>query len=308
MRVSSRIFLSFLVFLSAALMPRLAQAHSGGTDKNGCHGGSQAYHCHSGSATTSTYKRMLKINGLDKNYNFRTTLKRYSSCSTLNRVYFRGVRKRAAKSTDFRQYVSSRLYSMNKHLDANLNGVACGFLESENARVATIACALDASLMGDGIKPETAYRCVMPPQPVEETGGGWKVELLSRTPDAGLAIESVSIDDSRPPAGSQHYLVTIRVTNLTGKTSDFPTRLLGAFGESGRKYDFDDGCPASWLGLGKPLFMSATNVPDGKSVVGNECWTILASDALGLKVTIKTQRDCKCNMYTVIDRTVFISF
>lgn len=38
-------YLSFFLFI--ALIPFNASAHSGGTDSNGCHSGSQAYHCHS---------------------------------------------------------------------------------------------------------------------------------------------------------------------------------------------------------------------------------------------------------------------
>lgn len=37
-----------LVALSMAMHPLVLMAHSGGTDSNGCHSGSQPYHCHGG--------------------------------------------------------------------------------------------------------------------------------------------------------------------------------------------------------------------------------------------------------------------
>ena len=299
----STILMSLVTFGSSSV-----QAHSGGTDKNGCHGGSQSYHCHSGVGPTAGYYKMLKINGLDRTFSFKRNVKRYSSCSTLNRVYLRGIAKRNTKSTDIFQFVSRPLYLLNKHLDANLNGVACGFLENENSRISTFLCDPTGGMSGDGASALTAHRCVMPPQPSDEVGGGWKVELLSRTPDAGLAIRSVSTEDTQPAVGNQYYLVKLRVTNLTGKTSDFPTRLLGAQGTSGRNYDLYDSCHSAYLGIRKPLESTSMSVPNGKSVEGNMCWTVLAADAIGLKITITTQRYCNCNMYTFIDRIVYISF
>ncbi|MEM8794078.1 MAG: YHYH domain-containing protein [Pseudomonadota bacterium] len=38
--------LSLVFVLAIALAPMAAQAHSGGTDSNGCHAGSKPYHCH----------------------------------------------------------------------------------------------------------------------------------------------------------------------------------------------------------------------------------------------------------------------
>ena len=104
-----------------------------------------------------------------------------------------------------------------------------------------------------------------------------------------------------------YYLVKMKVTNLTGKTDDFPTRLLGARGTSGREYDYNDDCHSQYRALGKTLSDSSTAVPNGKSAEGNVCWSVSTEDAVGLKVTVTTQRDCKCNMYNVIDRVIYIS-
>lgn len=294
--------------LSVTVSPQLSSAHSGGTDEYGCHSGSQAYHCHSDGVDMAVYYNMLKLNGLSKTLNFKSTLKRYSSCTTLNRIYLRGVAKSKGRNSDFRQYVSKRLYSLNKHLDVDKNGIACGFMDPENKRIMSKVCAPMSGIAADGMTSMTAYQCVMPAQPVSEIGGGWQIELLTRTPNAGLAIKSVSIEDSPAPVGSQYYMVKLKVTNLTGSKSDFPTRLLGAQGVSGRQYGSEASCPSSWLGIGKPLLLSQFGIPNGESVVGNVCWTVLSEDADGLRVTLRAQRSCNCNMYTFIDRIVFISF
>lgn len=307
-----RLFIRLLVALSVmsvlTITPNSVSAHSGGTDEYGCHGGSESYHCHPGNVDMSTYYKMLKINGLSRSLNFKTTIKRYSSCKTLNRVYLRGVAKSKGKNSDFRQYASRRLYSLNKHLDVNKNGIACGFMESENSRITTKPCSLQSGVIQDGLSMATAHGCLMPAQPVDEIGGGWKVELLTRTPDAGLAIKSVSIEDTVAEVGEQFFIAKLRVTNLTGKTSSFPTRVLGARGESGRQYGSGDECPPSYLGIEKSLLVASQSVANGASAIGNVCWSILIQDVNSLRVTITTQRSCNCNMYTFIDRVIFISF
>ena len=49
---------TFLCFISSSLAILqnnfVASAHSGGTDANGCHAGSQPYHCHSSSGGSSS--------------------------------------------------------------------------------------------------------------------------------------------------------------------------------------------------------------------------------------------------------------
>jgi len=308
---TNRTFRGFIVVIMLASVISTAspaRAHSGGTDKYGCHAGSRAYHCHSG-ADTADLVKMFQINGLNKKLKFRTALKRYSSCSTLNRVYLRGIAKRSGKSSDLTQFVSKRHYNLNKHLDTNLNGIACGFLESENARISTDNCKTSLEDNGDGTTFETAYRCLMAPQPAEEIGGGWKIELLSRTPDAELAIRSVSLSYSPAPENYQYYVAKIRVTNLSGRTNDFPMRLLGARGESGRKYDYrSEDCDIGWTLLGEKLYDVSLKIPNGASATGNICWLVTVQDAPGLKVTLTTQRYCNCNMYSYIDRVIYIAF
>lgn len=47
------------IFLALTLTPTQALSHSGGTDSNGCHAGSQPYHCHSENSS----------NGSESNFN-----------------------------------------------------------------------------------------------------------------------------------------------------------------------------------------------------------------------------------------------
>lgn len=39
-------FISFVILAGFVLTSTTVIAHSGGTDANGCHAGSQPYHCH----------------------------------------------------------------------------------------------------------------------------------------------------------------------------------------------------------------------------------------------------------------------
>lgn len=44
---------AIIAALVAALVPSTLFAHSGGTDANGCHAGSQPYHCHNSRSSSS---------------------------------------------------------------------------------------------------------------------------------------------------------------------------------------------------------------------------------------------------------------
>ena len=48
---------SLIVALSM-LAPSIGSAHSGGTDSNGCHAGTQPYHCHSSKSTELNWEAM----------------------------------------------------------------------------------------------------------------------------------------------------------------------------------------------------------------------------------------------------------
>lgn len=50
----NRFVLSCAVSVGLILSPVFAHAHSGGTDRYGCHGGSRPYHCHGGGSSSSS--------------------------------------------------------------------------------------------------------------------------------------------------------------------------------------------------------------------------------------------------------------
>ena len=47
-----------VVLTLSLLAPSLSLAHSGGTDSNGCHAGSQPYHCHSAKSPELNWEAM----------------------------------------------------------------------------------------------------------------------------------------------------------------------------------------------------------------------------------------------------------
>ena len=273
------------------------EAHSGGTDKYGCHSGSQPYHCHGSGVSADTLKE-YKLNGLTSKGVFKVVAKRHKSCASLNRSYLRGV-ARSTKGALFHQLVSRSLYTLNKHLDTNKNGIACGLLEPENSRVKTFACPKEAATgTEDGLTRETAYRCSTSHSALK----GWLVEVLSRTPNANLVVRSENHGNDPPGAGYQFYMVKIRATNLTGATSSFESMWIEAEGESGRTYrTYEDYC-----GVFPNLFISLNTRP-GKSVTGNLCWKVLASDAASLRLYYSYKEYCNCNMYDFFDKRVYVA-
>ena len=58
MRFKMKCTVSIIVALSM-LAPTFASAHSGGTDSNGCHSGTQAYHCHGSKSDELNWEAMV---------------------------------------------------------------------------------------------------------------------------------------------------------------------------------------------------------------------------------------------------------
>lgn len=297
------------IFLASVLSVEPVGAHSGGTDENGCHSGTQPYHCHVGSGSLGSARRFYKANGLDRTGRFQVRYKRHKSCASLNKLYIRGVAKKDKLSYGLGQLVSARLYNLNRHLDVDGNGVACGMLDTENARITNIGCDRTSPPLGDGTTLTAPLRCTIPAQPTNELGGGWLIEILSRTPDAALALKAEFPEASPPDPGFQFYMVKFRVTNLTGKSNIFLTSRLGTAGSSGRTYELDtDDCSNGIVrGLVPQDLRTHGMVAPGKSITGNLCWSVLATDVAGLAVYYESSRYCNCNMYNWIDRKIFVS-
>jgi hypothetical protein len=222
-------------------------AHSGGTDKYGCHGGSRSYHCHNGGPNVKSGSNInrgqnkiilkhLKLNGLNAKAKFRVVLKRHETCESLNNLYLRGV----AVSKQVLDWSASRtltlvsqpLYEMNRHLDANNNGIACGFLEPENFRIPTFLCdqvnwaSEPWSLY---IGPYDSYSHCSSSDPAM---GGWNIEVVSVTPNAETAILAENSEYNPAFEGYRYFLVKLRITNLNSVRKSFPERQLGLQGPS----------------------------------------------------------------------------
>jgi hypothetical protein len=263
-------------------------AHSGGTDKYGCHGGSQPYHCHSSLSATEmrdmlkSIERQYMLNGLTANAKFVYKNKRYKSCSELNSQLLRGVSisKIARESLypglgGLYALVSLGLYKKNRHLDADKDGVACGLLEPENARVQTIPCSTGGQDAPDGLTISTGFKCAIDSKIL----GGWLIEILSYTPNATDAVLAEDEMNDLPNPGNQFFIATIKVTNLTGKRGNFIASDIKAQGAIGNVYDHSNTCgpllPNRFWGL---------DIPNGGNEVGNLCWEIDSRDADSLVV------------------------
>lgn len=279
-------------------------AHSGGTDEYGCHSGSQAYHCHPKTSSNFDQRKYYKINGLQSNGVFKIPSVRFSSCVHLNRRFLRGVSGKRVKNQDQALLFSKKLYAMNRHLDLDKDGVACGLLEPENARVLTLICDSAGIPSGDGTSPQNSYKCIMEPRPSGDLGSGWRIEILSKTPDAQLVIRSEMPNDPMPVAGKQYYLMSLKVTNLTGSPKMFEAFRLKVAGPSGQFYDLDNRCGSGIL----PNWLLAHGlVQPTKSIFGNMCWEILSSDAENLRLAYESSTYCNCNMYSWIKKFAFVA-
>jgi hypothetical protein len=62
-------------FFLAALIPTQALSHSGGTDSNGCHAGSQPYHCHNSQSDSET---SISVSAWDINLGYQYQIKQTS--------------------------------------------------------------------------------------------------------------------------------------------------------------------------------------------------------------------------------------
>ena len=264
--------------VSINISNEVAHAHSGGTDKYGCHAGSMPYHCHN-AGPTKEYVQHLKFNGLGPTGSFKVILKRHNNCESLNRLYLRGVAisksvaEREIGRDTFLTLVSSKLYKLNRHLDLNNNGIACGFLEPENFWTQTFLCGTQSQLTPPPLTTDDTYSSCQSSDPEM---GGWKIEVLGVTPNGETAILAEYHGNKAAPAGEQYFIARLRITNLNPVSARFPTERLGTRGQSGRTYaESKDDC--GYLSSSKFEEFSPN-----ESRAENFCWKILSVDADGL--------------------------
>lgn len=305
--------LTLCVLLVGFCMPSEGvSAHSGGTDKYGCHGGSRSYHCHNSGPSINSRSKIssgqnkiflqhLKLNGLNAKAKFRVVLKRHETCESLNNLYLRGVAvsKQVLSGGMSRALtlVSQPLYEINRHLDTNNNGIACGFLEPENFRIRTFLCG-QVKFVPEPWSPyidsKSSYSHCESPDPAL---GGWKIEVVYVTPNAETAILAESSEYFPARDGYWYFLVKLRITNLNPGKEFFPERQLGLMGP--KRSDGISSFPSTVYrhgGCGDDDIKWDYTDPDvepyndksilsvfepNESRLANFCWDVMASDVAG---------------------------
>lgn len=274
-----RLFVFFILLIGMNLTSSSVSAHSGGTDKYGCHAGSMGYHCHN-AGPDKEYIQHLKFNGMNERADFKVILKRHKDCESLNKLYLRGVSvsKKAIEQEGqdtFLTLVSKSLYKINRHLDVNNNGIACGFLETENFRTPTFLCGTQPAQSAPQLTTNDTYsRC----STSDPAMGGWKIEVIGVVPNAETAVLAAHYKNTPAPSGEQYFIAKLRITNLNQSSAMFPEQKLGTLGTSGRKYThFGDSCGSSMLDI-----RAFEPFSPNESRNLNYCWRIISADADGL--------------------------
>ena len=278
MQFKQRLFVLFILLIGINSTNASVSAHSGGTDKYGCHAGSMGYHCHN-VGPGKEYIQHLKFNGMNERADFKVVLKRHKDCESLNKLYLRGVSisKKAIEKEGqdtFLTLISKSLYKINRHLDANNNGIACGFLETENFRTPTFLCGTQPAQSAPPLTTDDTYsRC----SSSDPAMGGWKIEVVGVIPNAETAVLAYDYKNIPAPPGEQYFIAKLRITNLNQTSARFPQEKLGTLGVSGRKYThFGDSCESFTDIRGLEPF----SPNESRNV--NYCWRISSADANGL--------------------------
>ena len=312
MKFRAFVISSVVLSVCATVAPMKVFAHSGGTDKNGCHGGSQAYHCHSGSdGDTNKYYRMSSKHYDEKDTMYtskRVKVISYSSCKSLNRKYPAGVAVNSSKAWTTFMKTSRILYKANKKLDLNKNGVACGALDPESEVSKTISC-VDGPMPPQTTSTTTStsstvvtttttlpawYYEIYPTTstiPVNQRllpcgsvgeikGGYWNLQVLSVSTDTDKAIQ-MTMGEAEPALPGRTYLVaTMRATNLSTRSRNPDLVMLKAIGKSDHEYksvEEADRCGG--------FLLSLKDIPAGKTAIRRICWSVTFEDVANLYMT-----------------------
>lgn len=311
MSILRRFLVVFLIFSSTLLFTEKAtNAHSGGTDKWGCHSGSQAYHCHTASDSDANlqYSRAVK-HFLEKDNMYTRKgikVKKYSSCLNLNKKYIGGVAVSSKQAKPLYLMKTSRLlYQANKKLDLDKDGVACGLLEPENALVPTFSCIGDipASTIPESTttlptiptttttlwhRPNTTSTTI-PNSNIVPCGssrtitgldGDWSVQVTAITPDAEIPVMANFPDNQVAEFGKKYVIFTVQGTNLMRRTRlFFPSTLFNVQNNSGQT--FRDEEVAHSCGIPPN---GDTTVKSGKTVTGYLCMYLDANRTQNLRL------------------------
>jgi hypothetical protein len=232
----------------------------------------------------------------------------YSSCKQLNKKYPAGVAVNSSKAWTFLMKTSRILYTANKKLDLNKNGVACGALDPESEVSKTLSC-VDGPMPPQTTSTTTSTSSTVPTTtttlpasyykifpttttiPVSQRllpcgsvgeikGGYWNFQVLSVSTDTDKAIQ-MTMGDAEPALPGRTYLVaTIRATNLSTRRGNPDLVMMKALGRSGHEYknvEDADRCPG--------FLFSVEDVPAGKTAIHRICWSVKFEDVANLYMT-----------------------
>jgi len=109
-------------------------------------------------------------------------------------------------------------------------------------------------------------------------GDGWKMKVVSSTPDATAAVLAENQFNDPPKSGEQFFIVRVTATYEGSGSDTFDGSFrLRAVGASAVGYStFENSCGVI------PDEISSAEVFSGGSITGNECWAIKSSDASSL--------------------------
>lgn len=312
MKLRALVVSSVILYVGATVAPLKVSAHSGGTDKYGCHGGSRSYHCHSGSdGDANKYYSLSVKHYLEKDSMYtskRVKAVSYSSCKQLNKKYPAGVAVNSSKAWTFLMKTSRILYTANKKLDLNKNGVACGALDPESEVSKTLSC-VDGPMPPQTTSTTTSTSSTVPTTtttlpasyykifpttttiPVSQRlvpcgsvgeikGGYWNLQVLSVSTDTDKAIQ-MTMGEAEPALPGRTYLVaTMRATNLSTRSRNPDLITMKAIGGSGHEYksvEEADRCGG--------FLYSVKDIPAGKTAIQRICWSVTFEDIANLYMT-----------------------
>lgn len=111
-----------------------------------------------------------------------------------------------------------------------------------------------------------------------QLGDGWKMKVLSSTPDATAAVLAENQFNDPPKTGEQFYMTRVTATYVGSGSDSFDgSYRLRSVGASAVSYStFENSCGVI------PDDISNAEVFTGGTITGNVCWAVRSSDAPSL--------------------------
>lgn len=108
-----------------------------------------------------------------------------------------------------------------------------------------------------------------------QLGDGWRMKVVSSTPDATAAVLAENMFNDPPRAGEQFFIARVTATYIGSGSDTFDgSYRLRAVGASSVSYStFENQCGVI------PDPISSAEVFSGGAITGNVCWAVRSSDA-----------------------------